>query len=347
MKRILTLFLLALVVMLFQNNIWVKLTLVWPAYLTFPQHIKTLVIVDRTEQSETMESKIEQTLSGEFLEQDEQAIAKLIEGTVNLCSGTQRFNIIRTGERSIGGGTKNTFPSPLSWTEVTKHCQKHNADAVMSIEIFDSDFIITSNPFQEEVKGKDGVVSQVTKYMATGVTVLNIGIRIYDPKTKKIFDEYRVTERFNTEASAVNAQDAVNSLLDKVEAINRTSYNVGYAYGKRISPYYYTVKREFYDKPKKSKYLQEGARKSEVSDWEGAIESWLKVFESKNKKDVKAYGKAAFNIAVAYEVLGNLEKAKEWASKSYTVYEDKEASDYYKALKKRERNEAVVQNQMP
>jgi tetratricopeptide (TPR) repeat protein len=106
------------------------------------------------------------------------------------------------------------------------------------------------------------------------------------------------------------------------------------------------VRREFYNKPKKSKYIQQGVRKSEVADWEGAIESWMKVFDSKDKKDKKAVGKAAFNIAVAYEVLGDLEKAKEWAAKAYTEYEDNEANDYYRKLQDRIREEAILKAQL-
>lgn len=346
MKRIKLLFVLCLVMIVLQSNVWVKLTLVQPAQITLPKHLKRLVIVDRTKQIESVENKLEQTLTGEFFEQDEQAVAKLIEGTINLCSGFQRFELIRTGKSFVSDGTKNTFPTPPKWDDIIQHCEKHSADGIMSIEIFDTDFIVTNNPFEEEVKDKDGNITKVTKYIATGVTVINVGIRIYDPLNRQIVDEFRVTERFNTDATGINVNDAVNGLLDKVEAINQTSYNVGYAFGKRISPYYYTVKRVFYEKPKKSEYLQEGVRKSKVADWEGAIHSWMKVLQSKKKQDVKAYGRASYNIAVAFEVLGDLDKAKKWAAKSYTEYEDKEADEYYKLLQKRIRKEAIVETQL-
>ena len=88
----------------------------------------------------------------------------------------------------------------------------------------------------------------------------------------------------------------------------------------------------------------EGVRKSEVADWNGAIESWEKAIE-KGKKD-KDKGRAAFNIAVAYEVLGDLDKALEWAAKSYTEYEEKDANDYHRALKNRISNEGYAKQQL-
>jgi hypothetical protein len=85
-------------------------------------------------------------------------------------------------------------------------------------------------------------------------------------------------------------------------------------------------------------------RYSEVADWKGAINVWMKVVEKGDRKDA---GRAAFNIAVAYEVLGDLEKAKEWAARSHTEYEEKDADEYYKKLVNRIREEAVVNQQLP
>ena len=346
MKRFYIIVLLPLVMVLFINSAWVKLTLIKPARINIPNHIENLALIDRTLKDETTETKLEEVLTGELFQQDEQAIGKLMEGTFDLCANKLKFNIIRTGESLKSDGTKNVFPKPLSWSEVSRLCAKYKADALYSVEIFDSDFLVTNNPFEVETKDKDGNIVKTTQFKATGVAVINTGIRIYDPKTRQIADEFRDTQRLSFDASGTSVDAAVNSLLDKVEAINKASYETGFEYGKRISPWYYKVTRYFYNKPKKSKYIQEGVRKSEVADWDGAIESWQKVFTSKNKKDLKAHGKAALNIAVAYEVLGDLEKAKEWAAKSYTEYEDKDAADYYKAIQARIREENIVKSQL-
>ena len=167
-------------------------------------------------------------------------------------------------------------------------------------------------------------------------------MRVYDPLTKKIIDEYQVTHRVNFNSGGNSVLDAVNQVLDKVGAINEASYKAGRIYGERISPSYYTVIREFYNKPKRNNDLRAGVRKSEVADWNGAIESWTKALNAKRK----VARRAAFNIAVAYEVLGDLEKAKEWAAKSYTEYEEKRGNDYYNILVSRIREEAEIKRQV-
>jgi tetratricopeptide (TPR) repeat protein len=133
-------------------------------------------------------------------------------------------------------------------------------------------------------------------------------------------------------------------LIAKTEDIKRVSYEAGTIYGQRITPTYYNVTRYFYDKPKKNKKLSEGVRRSKVADWKGAIESWEEALNIA-KKD-KHKGRICYDIAVAYEVLGNLDKSLEWASKAYVDYKEKMADDYIRDLKNRINEEEIVRQQM-
>ncbi len=316
---------------------WVRLSLIKPAALTLPSYITGIVIIDRTLSDETAKNKLEEVLTGEMFKQDEQAVRRVIEGITDVCADYNLFRLERITERQKGGGTKTSFPAPMQWEQVNQLCEKYNANAVLSIEIFDSDFIVT-NPVN--------VVKQVTEgqtagFNVNGVAVINFGVRLYDGVNKQILDEYQISQRINFNAGGYTVQDAVNHVLNKVEAINQTSYYAGRVYGERISPSYYTVVREFYNRPKKNIDLRAGVRKSEVADWKGAIESWTRALNAKRK----VARRAAFNIAVAYEVLGDLEKAKEWASKSYTEYGEKRGKPYYDALVYRQREEAVIKRQ--
>jgi hypothetical protein len=78
-------------------------------------------------------------------------------------------------------------------------------------------------------------------------------------------------------------------------------------YGARISPTWYTVHREFYKKIKKDANFATGSRRAQVNDWNGAVEAWSRAAQSRN---AKVAGRAAFNLALAYEVLGDLDNAK-------------------------------------
>ena len=341
MKNLKLVFIMASVLMLFSGSAWVNLTLVRPSEIMLPDDIRTIAIIDRSQRAETPVSKLEEVVTGEFFKQDEQAVFRLAEGFINACSSIDRYVTIKTSEKYTGDGTKNELPSLLDWNEVKDICSRYEADAVMSIETFDSDFILTNLPVNTETRNELGQLISQLHYRASGVAVIRLGIRIYDSKSMTILDEYQTTYKMNFEGQGINLQDAVNQIIDKTEAVKRAGYEAGFIYGGRITPTYYQVTRYFYNKPKKA--LGAGVRRSEVADWTGAIESWSRVVETGKRKHA---GRAALNIAVGYEVLGDLEKAKEWASRSYVDFEEKEAENYYDVLVDRIRMEDVVEEQL-
>jgi hypothetical protein len=319
---------------LFCSTAWVNITLTRPALITLPVEIKSIAIIDRTLQEKTRNNQIEKTITGEAFKQDEQAVREVTMGIIERCSEYGKFSFVKTDEHSVSDFTKNTFPTMLSWKEVEDLCKKYNTDAILSIELFDSDFLLTP--------GISGGVNNPLQVSANGVAVINLGIRIYYPATRTIIDEFKINHRIDVGANTNSVLGAVNTILDKTEAINRTSYESGRMYGDRISPSFYTITREFFDKPKKNQNLRTGVRKSQVADWKGAIDSWTKALNDKKKKVRR---RAAYNIAVGYEVLGDLEMAKEWASKAFTEYGEKEAKPYYDALVYRINEEAALKRQ--
>ena len=330
------------IILLLCSMAWVRINILKPALIVLPDHIQNIAIVDRSIQVETSESRMEEVLTGELFEQDKQAVRQTIEGTIDVCAEFGMYHLIRTSERIKGGGTKSVFPGPMDWSQVTELCKKHKAEALLAVEIFDSDFII-SNPVSIAMQVLEGKALAGSGFHVTAVAAINYGVRLYDPSERKVIDEYHVTHRLNYEGTGATPQDAFNHLLNKIEAINQTSYEAGRLYGERISPSYYSAVREFYNRPKRNDDLYMGLRKSEVADWKGAIESWKKALNAKRK----IAGRAAFNIAVAYEVLGDLEKAKEWAAKSYTDYKEKRGDDYYDVLVYRIKEEAETKRQVP
>lgn len=332
------------IILLFTSSAWVTLTLIRPAVINVPQKIQTIVVVNRALPKDERKNVIEEVLTGEVMRQDEQAIQQTIDGLVNTIKNAPRFDIKYANEKYIGETSGTVFPDPLRWEVISKLCTKYEADAVITIETFDSDYILTNGSRTVERKDESGKTVPYVEFFIEGVGTVNIGFRMYDPEMNSIADQYQFSENMRWDGHGNSPTDAALTLLDKIDAINQVSYAAGRSYAMRISPTYYKITRYFYNKPKKNKFLIEGVRKSEVADWEGAIESWLMAIK-KGKKD-KDKGRAAYNIAVAYEVLGDMDKALEWAAKSYTEYEEKDANDYHRALKARINEERIVNMQL-
>ncbi len=344
MRRLKHFLILAAALMLLSSSAWVKLTLIRPAVVYVPSEIQTLVVVNRTLPKDDRSNKFEEILTGEFMRQDEQAVQHAIDGLVNTIKNGPKFSIKYANEKYIGETSGTIFPDPLPWEVVNELCAKYEADAVVAIETYDSDYILTNGSRKAERKDENGNVIPYVEFFIEGVGTVNAGFRLYDPEMNSIADQYQFSENMRWDGHGTSPTDAAQALLDKTAAINQVSFSAGKLYAMRLSPTYYKVTRYFYNKPKKNKHLMEGVRKSEVADWEGAIESWSMAIK-KGKKD-KDKGRAAFNIAVAYEVLGDLDKALEWSAKAYTEFEEKDANDYHRSIKARIKQERIVNEQL-
>jgi len=268
-----------------------------PAQVTIAPHIKKVAIVNRTIPENKVANVVEGFLTGEFPGQDKQNIQAAMGGLQENLRNSPRYEMILTNEELKGSGSGGSFPVPLQWSLINELSQKYKADAILAIETYDSDFIVT--------KGSK----------------------------KTITDQYHLNRNNRWYAKGNSIQDAVVQLIDSKAAIQRVSHMTGLAYGARISPTWYTVEREFYKKSKKDASFTIGSRRAQVNDWNGAADYWLKATQSHN---AKLAGKAAFNLALAYEVLGDLDNAKIWVTKSYTDFGNKKARRYASILDNRQ-----------
>lgn len=81
---------------------------------------------------------------------------------------------------------------PLPWPEIESICKQYGADAVLTIENYDTDAFVRTSSYLEKYKDKEGVERTRTKWRADANLGVTIGWRLYDPKTKIIEDEFSV-----------------------------------------------------------------------------------------------------------------------------------------------------------
>lgn len=315
-----------------------------PASINIGQDIQNIVVVDHSAPKDQVIDIIEGALTGEGIGQDVEAVLNLIEGIKEIGSHSHRFSISREKKRYGKGKLLENIPQPMDLSLIRKIGRTHNADAVLAIDKFDSDFIVTDAKVDYS---DDENVSEETRrkkaYRARGVATVTVYIRLYETSSGDVIDELKQKESFSWSTYGETVDAAVKALLRKQVAVNKVSYRSGLAYGRRIAPSRLTVTRQLYRKPKKHTYLARGVRKAEVADWKGAIADW-KV--ATNAQEQKVRQRASYNIAIAYEVLGNLEKAKKWAQKSHIDHGEKKAKEYYDILVRRADAEKALLEQL-
>jgi tetratricopeptide (TPR) repeat protein len=323
----------------------IPLQVLQPADMVVPEHIQTIVTVDRSKPEKGFLNFLEGLITGEAIAQDREGRRAALNGLTEALSRTPRFTVKHSGIELIGSKGGNSYAAPLEWREVEKICRDYNAQALVTIETYDSDNNISYNTRIEKYK-KDGKELTRTKYDARLDMTIRIGWRFYDPKTQVVLDEYMAMDQ-ESDTHTGNTQDEARRYLQSQTSISRTaSKAAGLNYGMRIAPVWITVSRAFYDacKGNAAAQMEQAARYAKADQWEKAAEIWQALL--KTSVDDKTAGRAAYNLAVANERAGMLESAVEWAQRAYTQYGNKKGQGYIVELKNRISDQARLRQQM-
>lgn len=324
-----------------------KIQVLQPADLLIPEHIHKIVLIDRSKPSGGFLSNIESVLTGEDYQQDKQGRRRTMEGLSDVLRKTPRFETIFSNEELEGSRGGRSYMPPLSWREVEELCRKYGGDALVSIEMFDSD--IQSNITSRIIKEKDKNGKEISRIIYDGRRegTVNLGWRFYDPKTKSIIDEYKDTDRDQvTSSGAISQQAAMQSMRRSYEMVRDIGNKLGAKYGKRIAPTWITLSRSYYKEIKGSnkERFEQAARYADAGEWLKAVAIWEKI--AGTRSDADAAGKATYNLAVAAEVNGQLNTALQHAKDAYTQFKDKKAKSYIRILEQRIEDLEVTNRQM-
>jgi len=295
------------------------------AYL--PEDVHSVAAVNRslTSEEDKDDRIIEAIVSSEVAGSDRLASDECIKGVYDAILVLENTELIIPKKgKMVGTGTRE-LPELLDWDQVAKICQAEGADALLVLETFDSNTDLLAST----------ATSQAAAILTTGSPVaalpgqikMNVACywRLYDPRTRQIIDQYQ--------HNAYRTFDTRGGIIPP-HALPETAYEAGRSYVERFLPGYYVVRRKLYKRTSGSAKHQfkAGYRRTEVANWEGAIEIWSELTEHRNRKTA---GRASLNIAVANEVLGDTENALEWAKRSYEFYNDKLGRTYSKILLRR------------
>jgi len=334
MKRAIYNFLILAIIFIICSAADITFRVMLPAIVEVPKHIKTIAIIDRSVPDDNILNIIESGLTGEGIGQDKLGTQITLDGVNTMLQNSVKFKVIRTNEAMIGQDIISAaFPEPIPWSRIDEICKEYEADAIIALEKYDSDFIITG--------GKIGAPGE--GLAAHGVATVDIGFRFYDLANRSIIDEYLFTHRMNWNAGGGTVLEAVGSMVGKNDAIRKVSYDAGYMYGQRISPSWYNVTRYYYRRCKRDYDLAEGARMMEANDWEHAIEALNSALANGHRK---TKGRAAHNLAVVYEILDDLEQAREYARMAWGKYKSRKSRDYGYILNQRIKEQELLDYQL-
>lgn len=342
MKTPLAIMLAAVVCCSCRSTNLVYLSVQEPAPVSIPADIKTVAVINRsavTKQNKVLDA-IDKVMTMEGPELDAAGAEASMNGLTDELAANNRFTAVKDpGKIYSANAAPGFFPAPLSWKEVETICAENHADAVFALELFDTDSKINYTVNAVQVKTPLGTIP-APEHQANMQTLVKTGWRIYDLHGRAILDEYSFNRSLHYSAKGINPVAAAAGLINRKEAVKETGNQNGHAYAQRILPYWIRVYRDYYVKG--SDHFTIGTRMARTGNWKGAEEQW---FQETNNSSSKIAGRACYNMAIISEINGDLDKAIEWAKKSYENYNNRLALNYVNILKNRKVNDSLLQEQ--
>jgi hypothetical protein len=209
------------------------------------------------------------------------------------------------------------------------------------LEFFDTDTQVDYEVGMVSVPNPLGIKVSLPGHKVTLNTLLKNGWRIYDPKQRRLLDEFVANDHLVSVGQGVNPVKAIEAIIGRKETVLRHSSRLGNLYALDTRPLQRRISRRYFVRGSRNFKIAE--RRAETNDWEGAAELWEKELDYRKRK---VAGRACYNMAIINEINGNLETAVDWASKSYSDYRNKDALRYVNKLQNRMAEERLLERQL-
>jgi Family of unknown function (DUF6340) len=321
---------------------FVHISVLEPAPVTLPSYVKNISVVNRTTPSKKAKTfdVIDKALSLEGPDLDKAGAAATITGLVDELKKNNRFSSVSVLDSSdFDTDVPGELPSPLPWDSVEKYCNETHADALFSLELFDTkstiDYSVNKTSIRTPLGSIPGIEQEANMH-----TFVRAGWRIYDVKAKDILDESYTNKTIAFHGSGMNPLLAARALTDRKEAVKEVGTIAGQVYAKSIIPFWIRVTREYYVRANIN--FKIATRMARTGNWDGAANIWE---QETHNPDHKIAGRACYNMAIISEIHGDIDGAIEWARESYENYNIHPALSYVNILRNRKTNDALVAEQ--
>lgn len=285
-----------------------------PAEVTFPEHVAKILVVNNAV-PQSPDVGYEFTLLGKM---QDSCRAEADSALLAACEalGKNMADAAYFDDVLLYNGVTRTDNQPLEDRKMTKEevvalCESNGADAIVSIDrlLFDM---------------KRDVWMMGGGYVVGVVDVKTAGvIRSYLPGREVPLATVHVTDSITWAESADNREMLDLFLPDPEGALQTAGEYIGTKVYSNFVPHWVNETRWY--------FTGMGAKWKEASafataeKWDQAAGYWQSLYESSGGWKGKA--KAACNLALAWEMTGNMEEAHKWASKSYELFQQNNGED--------------------
>ena len=314
-----------------------------PSSITFPKEIKTVMIVNNSAQQPD-------NVGHSYIDAKEEISYKSISTdsmAYFLCMSlgkalieSPRFDDVRMCDDTIRRDSFFYDVRPISPSEVDSYCRDYGVDALISLDkLFFKTFFFDARDFYNKI-----------------ITVEITGeIKALWPGQKEMYSiPFNDSLVWNMEGN--NFLWSITEVLSESDVKVAMKYSSEYIGNEMYTSFvpYWTNEKRWYYKNFSSEWKR-GTVYAAVEKWDEALNVWMSLYEKTNKWVRKA--ELSSNIALCYEMIGNFDKAVEYAEVSYNLFKENErekennmyinAQNYYfEVLKKRKEDDKMLSGQL-
>jgi hypothetical protein len=222
------------------------------------------------------------------------------------------FSSVQLSPNSINTGTDFSSANYISDETVKALCSSTQTDAIISLD---------------KIKVKDEITEVFDALSNSYVSTLELNFEsywsIHYPNKEEFYAlQFRDTVYWGAESNS--RKRGIKELPKREDALVDGALYVGQNTVNRLVPYWDKVDRYFFNPNKK--YFKQAMDSVYVKNWNSAISNWQTAMNQSKSNWTKA--QAANNIAIAYEITGNIDKALEYASQAFYNLQELSFADY-------------------
>lgn len=239
-----------------------------------------------------------------------------------------RYDYVIPEDRFLPTEKNTLVVKELLWSEVKYLCETYNTDALISLDYFKT--VISTKFDRESIFNpfEGGFYSVAVAKMNIKYEAL---IRVYDPAQQKLLLQELLQDTLFWEDYNNSISVLFNRYTPVKQALTEAGIAAALEFSDKITPNWKQEWRSYFVSGNNK--LKNAVPLIQSNQWETAMNLWKEIENDTKSKSIKS--KAEFNIALAYEMLGDLDRAIEWAVKSYNTMYRINTYDYLETLKRR------------
>ncbi len=323
------------------QKMYLTLDVLRPGRVTFPENVDNILIVNNTVNQPAEFGHTTQLMDRQYQSLDintDSAALYCLAGAVEDLAGIGFFQSVTLLE-DTQNDTQSFFKLDfLTLDQIEQLCATYDADALIALNRI---------AIQDEI---NDYMLETQEYLSVLDAKSTSNWSIHYPGKEK-FDVVSLSDSLMWDNTSYDRAESLNNLPNRADAAIDLSIYSGRHTIQRLLPRWDKVDRYFY--LNKNELLHQGMDSIRHRNFEGALIPWLQAYQGEKNKTTKAY--AAMNLAIAYELIGNIDQAVFYAKQAVehisslfmpnynTAYN---FSIYYQAVLDRKREIDILDKQM-